>query len=129
MAPMSPIVLVVEDNDAEREMLSALLAAAGYRVAGAGNGAEALALLPRMPRPHVALLNLRMPMMDGFALLREARSRGLFDGVPVLTLSALPREEHPEDVTARLEKPLAPDALLSAIRKCCGAGARGARRG
>jgi CheY-like chemotaxis protein len=114
----APLVLLVEDHDAERELLSALLTAAGYRVAAAADGAAALALLARVPRPRVALVNLRMPVMDGFAFLREACARGLLDGVPVITLSALPRGQHPKAAAVCLEKPFDPTALLVALREC-----------
>ena len=122
-----PIVLVVEDSDVERELLTALLAAERYQVRAAADGAAALAALVVTPRPKLVVLNLWMPVMDGFRFLEAARGRGLLDGIAVVTLSALPRREHPQGVAATLEKPIDPPALLAALRRCLAAGGKSTR--
>jgi two-component system, OmpR family, response regulator MprA len=70
MTDHAPQVLVVDDDRAIRETLRVALEDEGYRVAEAGDGAQALALLRAAPDPYVVLLDLRMPMFDGAGLLR-----------------------------------------------------------
>ena len=70
MADHLPQVLVVDDDRAIRETLRAALEDEGYRVAEAGDGAQAAALLRAAQDPYVVLLDLRMPMLDGAGLLR-----------------------------------------------------------
>jgi two-component system response regulator MprA len=70
MTNHSPEVLVVDDDRAIRETLRVALEDEGYRVAEAGDGAQALALLRAAQNAYVVLLDLRMPLLDGAGLLR-----------------------------------------------------------
>src|SRR5262245_60919098 len=67
-------ILVVDDDPDIRDSLALLLDDAGYRVHTAGDGLQALALLEQIPRPALALVDLRMPVMDGVALIEAMRS-------------------------------------------------------
>src|SRR6185503_17726548 len=86
---MESQILVVEDETDAREMLAFFLTGNGYRVASAGNGREALDLLHGGLRPSVILLDMMMPVMDGW----EFRSRQLEDpklrSIPVIVTSAV----------------------------------------
>src|SRR5687767_15980220 len=69
-APATPVgdrqdVLVVDDDQDLRDSMAELVREAGYRVAVAADGREALALLERGPLPTLVLLDIRMPVMDG----------------------------------------------------------------
>ena len=80
-------VLVIEDDESIRETLELVLASEGYEVMVASHGGEALGVLARW-RPHVILLDLNMPVMDGWAFRREQRRRPPIADIPVIVLSA-----------------------------------------
>jgi two-component system, chemotaxis family, chemotaxis protein CheY len=114
-------VLVVEDERLIREVLSELLRDAGYEVAHAENGCVALALLETRP-VDVILLDLMMPVMDGFAFrARQLEHPGLAH-IPVIVLSAS------FDVAAQLGllspasymcKPFDVSVVLQAVEAVC----------
>jgi len=82
-------ILVVEDNDDVREMMTVALELEGHHVHTAANGRQALAQLENGLRPSVILLDLMMPVMNGWefrsALKRDAR----FSDIPVIVVSAV----------------------------------------
>ena len=80
-------VLVVEDDTPLRRMLSMFLRAAGYRTQVAADGPTGLALA-RDERPDLALLDLMMPVLDGWEVLRRLKGDALTAAIPVLVLTA-----------------------------------------
>ena len=78
-------VLVVDDEPAHRLMVRAVLEDEGWTVADASSGDKALALLTKT-QPHVALVDMKMPGMDGLTLMRELHAR--MPGLPVVLLTA-----------------------------------------
>jgi len=80
-------VLLVEDDDGVREMLAAALDLEGMEVKTAANGELALALLERW-RPHVIVLDLNMPVMDGWAFRQAQRGQASIADIPVIVFSA-----------------------------------------
>lgn len=86
-APTGPRVLVVEDNDPNRDLLCRRLAALGYRTAGARTGTDALALA-RSGRCDLILLDLILPGADGFQVLRELKADAGLADTPVIVLTA-----------------------------------------
>ncbi len=92
-------VLIVEDDDALREMLRRVLALEKWTVVEAKNGAQALDCL-RTAAPSVILLDLLMPVMDGFQLLAELRKHEAWHRIPVVVITA--KQLSPED-RARLQ--------------------------
>ncbi len=103
------IVLVVEDDEDIRETVAELLRAEGYSVATAGNGAEAIAYLRTNRKPCLMILDLMMPVMDGWAVLATLRDDPeLAPALPVVVMSA----------AATLAKPVAVDVLLDTVRRC-----------
>lgn len=80
-------VLVVDDESSIRDVLSMALEDEGYDVRTAPNGREALNTLETW-LPHVIVLDLMMPVMDGWTFRSEQRSRGNAAQVPVVVLSA-----------------------------------------
>jgi len=86
MAP--PTVLVVDDDPDILDALSEILEAEGYEVTRARNGQEALERLEPMP-PKLILLDLMMPVMDGWEFARRMRQKGSpVSEVPIIVLSA-----------------------------------------
>jgi signal transduction histidine kinase/DNA-binding response OmpR family regulator len=80
-------VLVVDDDADMRQRLRSVLERGGWTVAEAGDGAEALRQVLHSP-PHVILLDLTMPVMDGFAFLHRLRETPGCADLPVVVLSA-----------------------------------------
>src|SRR5688572_21743057 len=88
MEPAPPKVLVVDDNEANRDVARETLEDEGYEVVVATNGDEAIAAFER-ERPDCILLDVRMPGMDGFAVCSKVRSLPYGKDVPVVFLTAL----------------------------------------
>src|SRR5579863_9231332 len=81
-------VLVVEDDDDIRESVALVLEDEGYQVDVAVNGRDALALLARIAPPSVALIDLRMPIMDGVQLIEAMRADPRYRSVRLIAFSA-----------------------------------------
>jgi two-component system OmpR family response regulator len=108
-------VLVIEDDRAIREMISAALVEAGYVVAAAKNGREGLERC-REFGADLVVLDLMMPEVDGFEFLRLRPTEGC--DVPVIAMSAAyHRDRLPKDapVSAFIEKPFAIETFLDTI--------------
>ena len=80
-------VLIAEDNPINRELLRELLEIRGYAVAEACNGEEALAMVEQAP-PDILLLDIGMPVLDGFAVVRRLRENPRFASLPVVAVTA-----------------------------------------
>jgi two-component system response regulator MprA len=111
-------VLVVDDDLSVRRMLDRTLAAEGFDVAVAADGGGALGAVERAA-PDVIVLDVAMPGVDGLAVCRRLRSRGL--ATPILMLTA--RDAVPDRVAGLeagaddyLVKPFAPEELVARLR-------------
>jgi CheY-like chemotaxis protein len=115
-------VLVVDDEPLIRATVCEMLDMAGYRAVSAANGAEALALLQTSPM-DIILLDMRMPVLDGWGFAREVRERGIDVKIIVMTAA---RDAHAwaTEIAAHgaLPKPFRMDDLLSAIDEARAAG-------
>jgi CheY-like chemotaxis protein len=111
-------VLLVEDHPDVRDMMSLALELAGHRVITAANGQEALSILEH-EHPCVILLDLMMPVMDGWqfraALERTDSSRK----VPVIVISALTDVVKRIPGTAHLPKPVDIERMLELVDQYC----------
>jgi len=115
-------VMVVEDDFAVREALHDLLEEQGYHVVRAANGLEALAQLRGGPVPGVILLDLMMPVMNGWELLGVLHDDPALASIPVVVISADHRlEERSRTLAAsgHLSKPFELGALLAAVDRHC----------
>jgi CheY-like chemotaxis protein len=111
-------VLVVEDDDVLRHDLAASLARVGCRVRTAANGFEGLESLRSNPLPQLVLMDLMMPIMDGWAFRRAMLADGRLSSVPVVVLSSvggIEGETRRLEAAAHLTKPVHPQELLDAI--------------
>jgi CheY-like chemotaxis protein len=110
-------VLLVEDDEGLREMMTQLLHLEGYDPLPAPNGAEALRMLrTSYPLPRVILLDLMMPVMDGWQFRRELRGDPYLTTIPVIVLSAVAKANPTIDAAAVLSKPFDFELLLSTLR-------------
>lgn len=115
-------ILVVEDNDTNRRVLTTLLSRYGYRTACVTNGQEAVELLQRKDFDLV-LMDLRMPVMDGLTATRQIRKSLARDRQPrivALTAHVVKGEQEKCRLSGMddfLPKPLSPEHLREAIRK------------
>ena len=80
-------VLLVEDNEMNRDMLIRRLTRAGIDVIPAGDGQEALELM-RARRPSVVLMDMNLPVMDGWTACRSAREDEQIRDIPIIALTA-----------------------------------------
>ena len=89
---MTQTVLIAEDEGFIVESLTFLLTHAGYRVTSVDDGAAALAQMMRAP-PDLFILDIMIPTMNGFDVLRKMRATPELAGLPVLALTAKGQEE------------------------------------
>jgi signal transduction histidine kinase len=114
----SKSILVVEDDFDIRETLSSLLEDRGYAVSTCSNGLEALTHLRSARHTDVILLDLMMPVMDGWQFRVLQKRDPLLAQIPVLAISANGTPKAAAiDADAYLQKPIDIDALLSAIER------------
>jgi len=101
-------------------MMAQLLSLEGYHAASVANGREALDYLQDAETPRVILLDLMMPVMDGWEFRRRQQADPSISSVPVIVLSALDQTRATGlDATAFLKKPLDFDRLLALVRAHC----------
>jgi chemosensory pili system protein ChpA (sensor histidine kinase/response regulator) len=125
MAPsssQSPQILIVDDSYTIRQLLSLTLTRARYRVVQAKDGLEALEKLQNGLDCSLAILDIEMPRMDGFELLRAMRSTQRFAKIPVAMLTSRSGEKHRKmamelGANQYFTKPYSEALLLEAIPK------------
>jgi CheY-like chemotaxis protein len=111
-------VYVVEDDSDLRRTLGEAIEAQGYDVVAAANGAEALEALRRDDkRPCLILLDLMMPVMNGYEFRKEQRADPALATIPVVVISA--HERSGVDADVFLPKPVALRRLLAVIARYC----------
>ena len=114
----SGYILIVEDDDDIREALSQILELEGYTVREAANGREALDISSREPLPSLILLDLMMPIMDGWQFRSEQMKDPSLAKVPVVVISAdagVHEKVASFGAASVLPKPISLDRLLQAI--------------
>lgn len=112
-------ILVVDDDVSIRGFLAEALRDEGYEVQTAGNGQDALELLHGW-RPDLILLDLMMPVMDGWAFRAQQRQLASVADVPVIVLSAtrdLPAKAEQLEPAYLFSKPFDLDDLLTTIEE------------
>ncbi len=117
-------ILIIEDDAPIREVLTEILQLDGYSVITAGNGEEGLQRLAEGPNPHLILLDLMMPVKDGFAFRTEQRENPNWAAIPVVVLSASANIETRMAAVGEkmpfLKKPVDLDVVLETVRATVG---------
>jgi len=114
-------LLIVDDDDDVRDMLSCVLETRGFRVLGARNGRHAFdVVVAGGSRPAAIILDLNMPVMNGEAFLAQQPDEPLLAQVPVVLLTAeLDVPPLPPTVQVVLHKPASLPELITILRRLC----------
>ena len=117
---MTPLVLVVDNEKGLLILFSSLVQRMGYQALQADSGVAALDLLERQT-PDLMVLDLAMPEMTGYDVLRQVMTMPHLDGMPVMVLTATSFGPAPEDVAHRIgawiTKPVHPDSFKAVVRE------------
>jgi CheY-like chemotaxis protein len=115
-------ILVVEDNEIQREGTALVLRREGFRVFPAAGGKEALALLSSGVAPDLVLLDMTMPPPDGWRIMAMREKAAGLASVPVVLLTGLGVAHEEWAATlgacALIRKPVETAELLAAVRRC-----------
>jgi len=114
-----PLVLVVDDDPDLAELVQTVLVLEGYRVVAAGNGQEAIEVVAR-ELPELVLLDMRMPVMDGWGFAKAARPRWPAMKICVMTAAVDARAWAQEvQANAYLDKPFELNELIAVVERLC----------
>ena len=116
-------ILLIEDDVDIRAILKDALEWEGYRVYAVSNGREGLEILETTPAPCLILLDLMMPVMNGWEFAEALETDEAYAGIPIVTLSAFSDSEKKIRAVGSIKKPINLDALFALVRQCCGPGA------
>jgi CheY-like chemotaxis protein len=119
---MQRTILVVEDDQAIRETFVEILESEGFAVATASNGQEGIEYLRSKPLPKLILLDLMMPVKDGFEFRAEQSGNPQWKAVPTVIMSADDRARQRMEGSGQVEylrKPIELDALLAVVNRHC----------
>ena len=114
--PLGKCILLVEDDELLRGAMQMVLEWEGYRVACAGDGREALDFLRAGETPALILLDVMLPVLDGWQFRREQRRDPELAAIPVVVVSGLDAADCP-DAAAHVRKPFELQELLEAVRR------------
>ncbi len=119
-------ILIVEDNEIQREGLAIVLRKAAYEVLPSEEAGDAIATLNRIVAPDLIILDMMMPTpaTDGWRFMEERKKYPALFAVPVLIMTAMDAasEEWAKSLGARglVRKPADTDTLLAEVRRCLG---------
>lgn len=119
---MTPLILYVDDDDSQRFAVRGILLGGGYRVLEGVDGTGTLALLDRSAAPDLAVLDLRLPDIDGHELARRIRARKGYETLPVVFLTSRRLDSSDrvkalgEGADGCLQLPIVGEELLAIIR-------------
>ena len=118
---MTKRILVVEDQEDNRQILRDLLASADCEMDEAENGEEALAAVAKQ-RPDLILMDIQLPIMDGYEATRRIKAMPEFKSIPIIVVTsyALSGDEgkaRDAGCDAYVTKPYSPRALLAKVRE------------
>jgi len=119
-----PVILTADDDPDIRELLAFRLERSGYTVLQAVDGEEALALALEHT-PDLAVLDVMMPKMDGFEVVRRMRAEETTKGIPIIMLTARAQDSDVEEgfdagADDYLRKPFSPQELRARVQSILG---------
>lgn len=115
-------ILLIEDNEQNRYLATFLLEQHGYRVVAAPDGPRAIAAAATLA-PAMILLDIQLPLMDGYAVARALRAMPALRAVPIVAVTsyAMPGDREKAlaaGCTGYIEKPIDADTFLSSLHLC-----------
>jgi two-component system cell cycle response regulator DivK len=118
---MSSLILVVEDQEDNRQIIRDLLSALDYEMAEAENGVEALAAIAKQ-KPDLILMDIQMPIMDGYEATRRIKADPATKSIPIIAVTSYALsgdEQKARDAGCDdyVPKPYSPRQLLAKIRQ------------
>ncbi len=118
---MQAHLLIIEDNEQNIYLVTFLLEKNGYRVTQARDGREGIALA-RLSKPDMILLDIQLPVMDGYAVARELRQNGELRNVPIVAVTSYAMSGDRERALAAgctgcIEKPIDPETFTAEIER------------
>jgi CheY-like chemotaxis protein len=113
-------VVVIEDDDMIRETLKYALEFEGYTVFTAANGRLGVEMLPNIPKPCLILLDLMMPVMNGWEFVEAIGKNMVLATIPIVVVTAF--KEKAQTIQARkvVKKPVDLDYLFQIVKEYCG---------
>lgn len=113
-------ILIIEDDEDIRDLMKAMLEAEGYHPFTASNGEEGFTVLSEISKPCMILLDMMMPIMDGWTFSDEIKKNSKYQNIPLLAVTAFA-----EQITAKekfigvLKKPVRLESLLNLVKQHC----------
>ena len=117
---MTKRILVVEDQEDDRQIIRDMLAGTDYEITEAEDGEQALAAVVK-ERPDLIVMEIQLPSMDGYEAMRRIRTDPALSSIPIIVVSSYaPNEEQQKARAAGCDdfvpKPYSPHQLLAKIR-------------
>ena len=118
---MSRIILLIEDNEQNRYLATFLLEQRGYKVISAEDGLRGIELAPILD-PDIILLDIQLPLMDGYAVARALRGVDTLRNTPIIAVTSYAMVGDREKCLAAgcngyIEKPINPDTFVAEIER------------
>jgi two-component system cell cycle response regulator DivK len=119
--PMSRSVLIIEDNEQNRYLLTFLLEKSGYSVRAVPDGAGGIEAA-RTSVPTLILLDIQLPTMDGYAVARALRQHEALQAIPIIAVTsyAMPGDREKalaSGCTGYIEKPINPETFVAEMEQ------------
>lgn len=114
-------ILLIEDNEQNRYLATFLLEQRGYSITSAPDGPSGVALA-RADAPHLILLDIQLPLMDGYEVARELRGIQSLQGIPIIAVTSYAMPGDRERCIAAgcdgyIEKPINPETFVTEIER------------
>jgi two-component system cell cycle response regulator DivK len=118
---MKNTVLVIEDNEQNMYLVNFILEKHGYQVIQARNGEDGVSQA-RQGKPDLILLDIQLPVMDGYAVARELRKNEVLAKVPIVAVTSYAMPGDRENAlaagcTGYIEKPIDPDTFITQVEQ------------
>jgi len=118
---MKANILIIEDNEQNIYLVTFILEKNGYRVMQARDGREGIALA-RRSKPDLILLDIQLPVLDGYAVAHELRQNGELGNIPIVAVTSYAMSGDRERVlaagcTGYIEKPINPETFAAEIQQ------------